>query len=140
MALLLDTNVVSALMRPEADPAVVDTLRPEAARDVFVASVVLVEIVYGIEILPAGARRDRLTRLASELLTERFAGRTIAMDDSIAWEAGRIRAERRALGRADDLADDIVAATARVRGLTLVTRNVKDFEGLGLRLLDPWGV
>lgn len=136
--LLLDTNVVSALMRPEADPAVVDALRAAATRDVFIATVVLVEIVYGIEMLPAGARRERLTRLASELLTERFAGRTIALNDDIAWEAGRIRAERRALGRSDDLADDIVAATARVRGLTLVTRNGKDFEGLGLRLLDPW--
>jgi toxin FitB len=138
MALLLDTNVVSELMRPAADRAVADALRANGSAGAFVANVVIVEIVYGIERLEAGARRDRLLRLATELLTERFADRTIPLDDAIAWEAGRVRAERRALGRADDLADDIVAATARSRGLTLATRNVKDFEGLGLRLLDPW--
>lgn len=138
MALLLDTSVVSELMKPAVDPAVVDALRADGADGVFVATVVILEIVYGIERLEAGARRDRLTRMAKSLLAERFGGRTIAMDDAIAWEAGRVRAERRALGRAGDLADDIVAATARTRGLTLATRNVKDFEGLGLRLTDPW--
>lgn len=138
MALLLDTNVVSELMKPAVEPAVVGALRAGGAAGVFVATAVVLEIVYGIERLEAGAKRDRLMRLAKELLLERFADRTIAMDDAIAWEAGRVRAERRALGRADDLANDIVAATARLRGLTLATRNTKDFEGLGLRLMDPW--
>ena len=138
MGLLLDTNVVSELMKTAIDPAVVGVLRAGDSDGIFVPTVVFVEILFGIERLEASARRDRLMRHAKALLDERFAKRTIAMDDAVAWEAGRVRAERRALGRADDLADDIVAATARVRGLTLGTRTVYDFEGLGLRLLDPW--
>jgi toxin FitB len=136
--ILLDTNVVSELMKAQSDPNVADALRAAGRDGVFVPSIVATEIAYGIEIMPAGAKRDRLARAAKLLFAEKFAGRTIPLDDGIAWEAGRVRAERKALGCEDDLADDIIAATARVRGLTLATRNAKDFVGLGLRLLDPW--
>jgi toxin FitB len=136
--LLLDTNVLSELIKATTEPRVLAVLTRFPLTEIFVPAMSIAEIAYGIERLPLGARRSDLERRARNVLDEYFAGQAIPFDAQIAWEAGRVRAERRSLGRADDLADDIVGATARVRGLTLATRNTKDFEGLGLRLLDPW--
>ena len=136
--LLLDTNVLSELIKATTEPRVLAVLTRTPLAEIFVPAMAIAEVAYGIDRLPFGARRIELERRARNVIDDYFAGQAIAFDARIAWEAGRVRAERRALGRADDLADDIVAATARVRGLTLATRNVKDFEGLGLRLLDPW--
>jgi toxin FitB len=136
--LLLDTNVLSELTKTATEPRVLAVLTRTPLAEIFIPAMAIAEIAFGIERLPIGARRTDLARRARNVIDHYFAGQAVAFDAQIAWEAGRVRAERRALGRADDLADDIVAATARVRGLTLATRNVKDFEGLGLRLLDPW--
>jgi predicted nucleic acid-binding protein len=136
--LLLDTNVLSELIKATTEPRVLAVLTRTPLAEIFVPAMAIAEIAYGIERLPRGARRTEIARRARDVIDHYFAGQAIAFDERIAWEAGRVRAERRALGRADDLADDIVAATARARGLTLATRNTKDFEGLGLRLMDPW--
>lgn len=136
--LLLDTNVLSELIKATTEPRVIAVLARTPLVETFVPAMSIAEIAYGIERLPRGARRTELERRARDVIDDYFAGQAIAFDAQIAWEAGRVRAKRRALGRADDLADDIVAATARLRGLTLATRNTKDFEGLGLRLMDPW--
>ena len=136
--LLLDTNVLSELIKATTEPRVLAVLTQTPLTEIFVPAMAIAEVAYGIERLPTGARRSELERRARNVIDDYFAGQAIPFDAKIAWEAGRVRAERRALGRADDLADDMVAATARVRRLTLATRNTKDFEGLGLRLLDPW--
>lgn len=133
---LLDTCVVSELVRPAPDPAVRAWL-DRHGHDCAMAAVSFGEISYGIESLPVGARRNGLVAWAQGL-QERYADRTLPADAAV-WNAfGRLRASLRAMGRPQDPMDLLIAATASVHGLTLVTRNTRHFEDTGVPLLNPW--
>ena len=135
---LLDTNVVSELMRavPSAEVVVwMDALPP---RELFVTAITEAEVRTGIVILPAGARRRGLADAAERTLGGLFAGRVLPFDSSAARDYADIAAERRAAGRPISQSDCQIAAIARSRGLAVATRNVRDFSETGVEVIDPW--
>ena len=135
---LLDTNVVSELMRsaPSAEVLVwVDALPP---RELFVTSVTEAEVRTGIANLPDGARRRGLADAAERTLGGLFAGRVLPFDSSAARAYADIAAASRAAGRPISQSDCQIAAIARSRDLALATRNVRDFSDTGVEVSDPW--
>ncbi len=134
----LDTNVLSEILRAEPAPRVRAWFDAQRPRDLFVPAIVLAEIADGIERMPQGARRASLGEQARALLWGAFAERVLPFDAAAAVAYGEVLALRRAAGRPMAMADALIAACARVRGLALATRNVRDFDRLGLRLVDPW--
>lgn len=131
---LLDTNVVSELARKSPDPGVVAFIADQAR--LRVSTILFHELTYGLET----ANPEQKPRLTSFVigLRERFGKPAIPVDLEIAETAGRLRAFEKANGRILTVADSLMAATAVVRDLCLVTRNVRDFETLGLKLVNPF--
>ncbi len=138
MSFLLDTNVVSEWVKPHPNKSVVDWLSKIDENRVFISVITLVELRYGIECMPAGARRHQLDVWVANKLTARFEGRILGIDTNIADSWGRSMAHIKSTGRSVELMDTAIAAIAKFHGLTLVTRNVADFESLGIKLLNPW--
>lgn len=136
--IILDTNVISALMRSEPDPVVVrwlDGLPPES---LWTTAITVFEIRLGLEVLAAGRRRRLLEEAFAAALEEDFEGRVLPFDQAAAHTAGRIAAERRRAGRTVEIRDVQIAGIAKARKSAVATRNLRHFEGLGLDLLDPW--
>lgn len=136
--IILDTNVVSETMRPKPATAVVEFLDGLVDDDVYLTAPTLAEIRFGLRRLPAGRRRDVLTNAADGLLADQFEGRVIPFDASAAEEYGQLTAQREGSGRPLSVIDAMIASICVVHDATLVTRNTKDFEGLGLALINPW--
>lgn len=138
MSYLLDTNVVSEWTRPHPDPRVVAWLGDVDEDRVFLSVVTLAEIQRGIDLLPRGKKQDRLAAwLAGELL-DRFEARVLDVTRAIAREWGALCAQAQRDGIPIGVIDAFIAATARVHGLTVVTRNDGDFTSTGVKLLNPW--
>jgi toxin FitB len=138
VSFLLDTNVVSEWIKPRPDPGVVAWLSEIDEDRVFLSVVTLAELRYGVELMPAGVRRNRLDRWVREELTLRFEGRILAVDAYVAETWGRLVAHCRAAGHSMSIMDGFLAATAEVHRLTMVTRNSSDFSVLGHRVFNPW--
>jgi predicted nucleic acid-binding protein len=136
--ILLDTNVVSELCRPLPNPQVVAWFDGNRMSRYRISAMTIAEAAAGIEPLPFGVKRDALAGRVRGLLAVAFARAIMPIDETVAWDYGRVIAARAKAGRPVSTGDAMIAATARVHGLDLATRNAKDFEGLGLRLLDPW--
>jgi predicted nucleic acid-binding protein len=135
---LLDTNVISELMRPVPEARVAEWLRQQRAADLFLASVTLGDIVRGVVRLADGPRRRRLESWVTELLPRQFAGRILAFAQETAVLWGELMGAADRFGRTRAAADAQIAATAVRHSLVLVTRNAPEFEGLIAALLDPW--
>ncbi|HYU46248.1 MAG TPA: type II toxin-antitoxin system VapC family toxin [Terriglobales bacterium] len=135
---LLDTNVVSELMRPESSRAVLKWFSRQPAQELYSSSISLAEIFYGIELLPGGKRRYDLLAGAERMFTKVLAGRVYAFEDEAAHAFARIASARRQAGRPIAELDAQIAAIAHVHGAVLATRNTADFEGCGIRLVNPW--
>ena len=138
--IVLDTNVISALMQREPDPNVVawlDGLPPES---VWTTSITVFEVRLGLEILVAGRRRHQLEEAFAKALEEDLESRVLSFDQAAAQAAGRIAAERRRAGRTVEIRDVQIAGIVNVRKATLATRNTRYFDGCGLLLVDPWSV
>jgi len=135
---LLDTNVVSEWTKPRPNTGVVAWLAEADEDRVFISVVTLAEVRHGIERMPVGARRDRLDVWLTEQMPSRFEARVLSVDAEIANGWGRIMARGQAVGRPVSTMDAFIAATAEQHDLTLVTRNVSDFDALGIRLINPW--
>lgn len=138
MSFLLDTNVVCEWTKPRPNAGVVAWLARVDEDEVFLSVVTFAELRRGIERLPAGARRRRLDEWLRGELPLRFEARIVGVDGAIADEWGRVVARREARGRTIHAMDALIAATAQVHGLTLVTRNTADFEVSVKSLLNPW--
>ena len=136
--ILLDTNVISALMQREADPAVVAWLDSQPPESIWTTSITVFEIRFGLEILATGKRRRLLEDAFSDMLAEDFEGRVVPFDESSAQWAGRLAAERRRAGRTIEIRDAQIAGIAVARKAAIATRNVRHFEDLGPELIDPW--
>lgn len=136
--LLLDTNVVSEFVATKPEPRVVRWLGRQAPEHLFLSVITLGELVYGVARLPSGRRRDRLARWVTDDLPAQFAGRVLSFDGRATRRWGELRALTERMGRPRPALDLQLAATAAASDLTLATRNVADFEGLGLDILDPW--
>lgn len=132
---LLDTNVISELTRPDRNPNVVRFL--EALEDGYVSVITVHELGYGLERLTDGSRRRQLAETVEQFL-DLYADRIAPIGVPEARAAAALRADQAGRGRTLHLADALIAATALVRGLTLATRNTADFEGLGVILHNPW--
>lgn len=136
--ILLDTNVLSALMQREPDEAVVAWLDRQPSESIWTTSITVFEVRMGLELLAKGRRRSRLEKEFDRLLAEDLDGRVQCFDRAAADAAGTIAASRQRAGRTVEIRDVQIAGIASVRKATLATRNVRHFEGLGIRLVDPW--
>jgi hypothetical protein len=136
--ILLDTNVVSALMQRDPDPLVIAWLDGQPAESVWTTSITVFEVRLGLEILVTGRRRAFLEEAFAKALEEDFEGRVMPFDQVAADAAGRIAAERRRAGRTVEFRDVQIAGIVAARKATLATRDLRHFEGLGLSLVDPW--
>ena len=136
--ILLDTNVVSAVMKPAPPRAVLSWLDARPTEDLYLSTVSLAEIRYGLEALPAGKRRRSLDDRFRRFIDEGFAYRILPFDEGAAHTYGELMAHRRRLGRPMGILDGQIAAIARTNGLAVATRNVRDFEECGLEIMDPF--
>jgi toxin FitB len=136
--ILLDTNVISALMQRDPDPAVVEWLDGQPAESIWTTSVTVFEVRFGLELLATGRRRRRLEEAFAKALEEDFEGRVLPFDQAAAQAAGAMAADQRRAGRSIEIRDVQIAGIAAARKATLATRNVRHFEGFGLALIDPW--
>jgi toxin FitB len=137
--ILLDTNVLSELMRAEAtDPAVAAWIQAQPPDDLFTASICEAEIRYGLARLPGGHRRTQLEAAFSALLAQGFVSQVIAFDSTCAAGYATIRAQRETIGRPISQQDALIAGTALAHGAAVATRNTADFSDCGLAVIDPW--
>jgi predicted nucleic acid-binding protein len=131
----LDTNVISEVMKPRPDPRVRQFLRD--ASDPWLCTITLHELVFGAERSPDPVRRAKLLEWIARMTGE-FAVRTIVVDNEVAERSGRLRALAAAQGHTTSVVDAVIAAAGQIRGLTIATRNIRDFRAFGVALLDPW--
>jgi predicted nucleic acid-binding protein len=135
--LLLDTNVLSEAGKPAPKPQVIAFLQKPA--EIFTSVIALHEIEYGIALLPKGKRRTELETAMAAVVSV-LGTNILPVRDDEAHLAAHFRAEARACGRVLHLPDALIAATAKENGLTLATRNIADFDYLGVAVIDPWAL
>lgn len=135
--IVLDSNVVSELMKPAPEPAVREWVRSRSGRELYTTTITLAEVGYGIERLPAGRRRDLLRSTAARLFAQ-FDDQVLPFDTAAAAQYPLIVTRREHAGRPIDGFDAQIAAVCATHGATLATRNIKDFETTGITVFDPW--
>jgi predicted nucleic acid-binding protein len=136
--IVLDTNVVSELMRPSASPAVQEWVAGQPSASLFTTTITQAQILYGVALLPRGRRRKLLEAAVEAMFEEDFADRVLPFDAAAAHAFAQIAVDPRRAGKPIAQLDAQIAAIARARDATIATRNVGDFEGCGLDLFDPW--
>lgn len=136
--IVLDTNVLSELMRPEPAGAVLDWIDAQADDDLFISAITMAEILHGIARLPGGRRKDGLHAQAMAMFEEDFADHILPFDAQAAQHYARLVAAREASGKPIALADAQIAAICREQKAGLATRNVKDFVDTGVSIINPW--
>src|SRR5215469_2934564 len=136
--ILLDTNVLSALMRHTPDPAVVDWLDNEPTVSIWTTSITVFEIRTGINLLEHGRRRRQHDRNFTQLLTDDLRGRVQVFDQAAALAAGTIAADQQRDGRTVEIRDVQIAGITASRRAVLATRNIRHFEATGIDLVNPW--
>ena len=136
--ILLDTNVLSALMRDPPDPAMVVWLDRQGADEIWTTSVTVFEIRFGLARLAEGRKRTTLQAAFDGLLREDLAGRIAPLDRAAAEAAGQLAARREAAGRPVDVRDTLIAGIALSRRARVASRNVKHYDDLETGVIDPW--
>jgi predicted nucleic acid-binding protein len=134
--ILLDTNVLSELMRPEPDAVVLQWMAAQTDA-LYVTALSYAEILFGIDLLPKGRRRQRLGEQAAAMFTEDFAGRILGFDLATAPAYAAIASKRQKTGKQLGPVDGMIAAIAQVNGAAIATRD-GDFSGCGVPLINPW--
>lgn len=137
--IVLDTNVVSEAMKPEPNPAVRDWLNNQAAETLYLSSVTLAELLFGIGTLPAGKRKDMLAQ-ALEGLMQLFRDRVLPFDSDAAWRYAELAVKARAAGRGFPTPDGYIAAIAASRGFIVASRDTAPYEAAGIAIINPWEV
>jgi toxin FitB len=136
--IVLDTNVISDRMRLQPSLRVRNWLAAMPDRDVYTTAITKAEIMYGLAILPEGRRRRGFEEAAARVFSEDFSGRILSFDDRAASHFAAVSSERRRRGRPIAIFDAMIASIARAHDAIVATRNLKDFEGTGIRIVDPW--
>jgi toxin FitB len=136
--IVLDTNVVSELMRPQGDRRVVAWVDEQAAGEIYLTAITTAELRYGLGRLPDGRRKADLADRVERTLAEDFGDRILAFDDEAAAHYADLVVDRERRGLPITMADGQIAAICRQRRSALATRNVKDFAHTGIDLVDPW--
>jgi toxin FitB len=136
--LLLDTNVVSELMRPTPHSGVLDWVAAQPLFEIAIATITVMEVRFGIALLPRSRRRIELDTKFRQFLAQGFAGRVLPFDHAAADACADIKAHRRHIGKPIATEDSMIAAITRVHGAPVATRDVDGFEGCGVTLINPW--
>lgn len=136
--IVLDTNVISEVFKQAPDPRLLGWLHRLDEGQAYTTAVTRGELLYGLNITPQGKRRALLLDGLQRIFSVRFAGRILPYDEAAADAYAMILAERRSIGRPTGVADAMIAGIVRSHGARLATRNVRDFEGCGIALIDPW--
>jgi toxin FitB len=136
--IILDTNILSALMRQSADKKVIEWLDRQPRTSIWTTSITILEIRYGLQILPVGKRRTALIQVFDEVLVDKIEGRVAPFDAAAARQAGDLMAARHRKGRLGELRDTMIAGIALASHATLATRNTSHFEDLSVPVVNPW--
>jgi toxin FitB len=136
--IVLDTNVLSEPLRPTPSAKVLDWMRSQPWTALFTTTITEAELLCGVALLPQGKRRDLLESIVARILAVHLAGRILPFDSAAARDYADIAAIRRRSGRLMSDPDARIAAIARSRGAELATRNVADFAGCELEVINPW--
>ena len=136
--IILDTNVVSEAMKPSANPVVLDWLNLQVAETLFLSSVTLAKLLFGIGAIPAGRRKNELSDTLDKLLVELYGSRILPFDADAARCYAQLAAKARAAGKGFPMPDAYIAAIASSRGFTVATRDTSHFEAAGLKVINPW--
>ena len=136
--ILLDTNVLSELMKAKPAPEVVAWIDQQPAGQLYISAITVAEILYGIARLPDGKRKTSFADLARLMFDEDFAGRILPFDTEAASRYAGLAAASEAKGRVADMADAQIAAIAALYEAPVATRNVRHFDHLGVSVINPW--
>ena len=136
--IVLDTNVISELMRKKPEPSVLRWTDNQDPQTVFTSAITAAELLSGLEQLPAGKTRNELGHRMHITLEEGFRGRVLPFDDSCAMHYARIFARRRAIGRKMGVLDAMIAAVSSRHNFKIATRDIEGFSGCGLTVINPW--
>jgi hypothetical protein len=136
--ILLDTNVISEVFRAQPDAKVSSWLAAVPIEDLFISSVTKAELLYGLALLPDGKRKRDLANVIQDFLEERIENSIVSFDGQAAVAYARIAADRRRAGHVIRELDAQIAAIALACGFAVATRNVSDFEGCGVEIVNPW--
>ena len=135
---VLDTNVISELFRPQPDPKVMAWVGQLSGDELFTTAITRGELLFGLYCMPDGRRRNDLLEKLVLLFEQKLAGHVLAYDEAAADAHAKFAAARRAKGRPVAMPDAMIAGIAHSHEAALATRNVRDFEGCGVTLIDPW--
>ena len=138
MSFLLDTCVLSEIVKPQPNAGLVNWLAKQNSNTLFISSLTLGELSKGIAKLAEGQRKAFLADWLNTQVIQNFSSRVLDLDAAVALEWGATQAESEAMGKTLPLMDSLIAATAKTHQVTLVTRNMKDMQLVGLKLLNPW--
>lgn len=136
--IVLDTNVLSEALRPRPDVRVMAWMAAQPALALFTTAITRSEVLYGVKLLPEGRRRNQLQQAVTAIFDEDFSGRTLGFDNAAADAYADIAAGRKTAGQPISQFDAMIAAITLSRGARLATRNIKDYSGCGVELIDPW--
>ena len=136
--IVLDTNVLSALMRHSPDRSVVEWLDQQPRTSIWTTSITILEIRYGLQILPIGKRRSALLQAFEKVLLEKIESRVAPFDTAAAQQAGDLMAVRHKKGRPGELRDTMIAGIVLASHAKLATRNTSQFEDLLVQVVNPW--
>jgi len=136
--IILDTNVLSEAIKPAPSDAVLRWLAAQAPHEVFATSITQAEILYGVELLPAGKRRDRMAAAVDKIFTEDLKTPILTFDEYAARAYAKLAAARQASGRPIAQSDGMIAAIALTHRGAVATRDIGGFEGCGIQLINPW--
>jgi predicted nucleic acid-binding protein len=136
--IVVDTNVLSALMRRVPDPSVITWLDGQPRTSVWTTSVTILEVQFGLQVMPAGKRRSALMELFERVLTEKIERRVASFDALAARHAAELMAVRQKNGRPGELRDTMIAGIVLASRATLATRNTRHFKDLSISLINPW--
>lgn len=136
--IILDTNVLSALMQQQPDPQIVAWLDDQPAESIWLNSITLFEARYGLALLASGRRKNMLQERFEQLLQDDLQNRVLLFDAHAATHAAQLAVDRKVRGRPVDMRDTLIAGIALARRATLATRNVRHFDDLSVPVVNPW--
>ncbi|MFC1592033.1 type II toxin-antitoxin system VapC family toxin [Thermodesulfobacteriota bacterium] len=136
--IIVDTNVISEMMKPSPAPHVSAWLDQQETADLFITTVTIAEISYGLNALPKGYRRSDLEEAFHNAVNEGFQHRILSFDEPAAYAYGNLMAQRKAAGRPLGVCDGQIAAIARLHSHAIATRNIRDFADCNLELINPF--
>jgi predicted nucleic acid-binding protein len=138
--IILDTNVLSEILRPRPDDGVLAWLARPPRASLFTTTITRAEVFYGVSVLPSGTRKQNLWDATLGIFNVDFSGQVLGFDSDAADAYAAIAAHRKSVARPISQFDAMIAEIARSRGATLATRNTKDFVDCGIEIVDPWNV